>query len=158
MSTQPVEIVARIQPPLLNEQTIGATSDVPIPSGHTLTAARPIPFTSWVSISSSGANIGTTQVQNSQTAFHTAFGPDTTQLELFDRAVAPHLPPLLKGYTLTILACGPMSSGKTHTMDRGEGNEGQRPRRRYSESDAASEQRYSLVDERSTARPPADRG
>ncbi|KAJ3743433.1 kinesin-domain-containing protein, partial [Lentinula detonsa] len=103
MSTQPVQIVARIRPPLLNEQTDDAISVIPIPPGHALTAARPIPFTSWV--------------QNSQTAFHTAFGPDTTQLQLFDTAVAPHLLPLLKGHTLTILAYGPTSSGKTHTME-----------------------------------------
>ncbi|KAJ3734478.1 kinesin-domain-containing protein, partial [Lentinula guzmanii] len=103
MSTQPVQIVARIRPPLLNEQTDDAISVIPIPPGHALTAARPIPFTSWV--------------QNSQTAFHTAFGPETTQLQLFDTAVAPHLLPLLKGHTLTILAYGPTSSGKTHTME-----------------------------------------
>ncbi|KAH7869037.1 P-loop containing nucleoside triphosphate hydrolase protein [Lentinula edodes] len=117
MSTQPVQIVARIRPPLLNEHTDDAISVVPIPADHTLSAARPIPFTSWVSVSSTGTKTGTTQVQNSQTAFHTAFGPDTTQLELFDTAVAPHLAPLLKGHTLTILAYGPTSSGKTHTME-----------------------------------------
>ncbi|KAJ4472091.1 kinesin-domain-containing protein, partial [Lentinula aciculospora] len=117
MSTQPVQIVARIRPPLLNEQTDDAISAVPIPAGHALTAARPIPFTSWVSVSSTGTKTGTTQVQNSQTAFHAAFGPVTTQLELFDTAVAPHLAPLLKGHTLTILAYGPTSSGKTHTME-----------------------------------------
>ncbi|KAJ3790639.1 kinesin-domain-containing protein, partial [Lentinula aff. detonsa] len=117
MSTQPVQIVARIRPPLLNEQTDDAISVIPIPPGHALTAARPIPFTSWVSISSTGMKTGTTQVQNSQTAFHTAFGPETTQLQLFDTAVAPHLLPLLKGHTLTILAYGPTSSGKTHTME-----------------------------------------
>ncbi|KAJ3993002.1 kinesin-domain-containing protein, partial [Lentinula boryana] len=117
MSTQPVQIVARIRPPLLNEQTDDAISVIPIPPGHALTTARPIPFTSWVSISSTGMKTGTTQVQNSQTAFHTAFGPETTQLQLFDTAVAPHLLPLLKGHTLTILAYGPTSSGKTHTME-----------------------------------------
>ncbi|KIK65639.1 hypothetical protein GYMLUDRAFT_194388 [Collybiopsis luxurians FD-317 M1] len=117
MSTQPVQIVARIRPPLSNEQVDDALFIVPIPSGHALTAARPIPFTSWVSVSSTGSNTGTTQISNSQTAFHTAFGPTTTQLELFDTAVAPHLPPVLKGHTLTILAYGPTSSGKTHTME-----------------------------------------
>ncbi|KAJ3929696.1 MAG: kinesin-domain-containing protein, partial [Lentinula lateritia] len=117
MSTQPVQIVARIRPPLLNEHTDDAISVVPIPADHTLSAARPLPFSAWVSVSSTGTKTGTTQVQNSQTAFHTAFGPDTTQLELFDTAVAPHLAPLLKGHTLTILAYGPTSSGKTHTME-----------------------------------------
>ncbi|KAJ3723428.1 P-loop containing nucleoside triphosphate hydrolase protein [Lentinula raphanica] len=128
MSTQPVQIVARIRPPLLNEQTDDAISIVPIPAGHNLTAARPIPFTSWVSVSSTGMKTGTTQIQNSQTAFHTAFGPETTQLQLFDTAVSPHLPPLLKGHTLTILAYGPTSSGKTHTMEGSSSEPGIIPR------------------------------
>ncbi|KAJ3774003.1 kinesin-domain-containing protein, partial [Lentinula raphanica] len=128
MSTQPVQIVARIRPPLLNEQTDDAISIVPIPAGHNLTAARPIPFTSWVSVSSTGMKTGTTQIQNSQTAFHTAFGPATTQLQLFDTAVSPHLPPLLKGHTLTILAYGPTSSGKTHTMEGSSSEPGIIPR------------------------------
>ncbi|KAJ3819909.1 kinesin-domain-containing protein, partial [Lentinula raphanica] len=128
MSTQPVQIVARIRPPLLNEQTDDAISIVPIPAGHNLTAARPIPFTSWVSVSSTGMKTGTTQIQNSQTAFHTAFGSETTQLQLFDTAVSPHLPPLLKGHTLTILAYGPTSSGKTHTMEGSSSEPGIIPR------------------------------
>lgn len=117
MSTQPVQIVARVRPPLPDEQTDDAIAVIPIPSSHTLAAARPFPFTSWVSVSSTGTSNGTVQVQNSQTAFHTAFPPDTTQLQVFDTSVAPHLSPLLKGHTLTILAYGPTSSGKTHTME-----------------------------------------
>ncbi|KAF5393974.1 hypothetical protein D9757_000331 [Collybiopsis confluens] len=128
MSTQPVQIIARIRPALQDEQTDDAISIVPIPSEHALTAARPIPFTSWVSLSSTTSKSGAAQIQQSQTAFHTAFDASASQQELFDRAVSPHLPPLLKGHTLTILAYGPTSSGKTHTMEGSSAEPGIIPR------------------------------
>ncbi|KAE9404522.1 kinesin-domain-containing protein [Gymnopus androsaceus JB14] len=85
MSTQPVQIVARIRPPLPNEQIDDAISVLPIPSSQRLAAARPFRLL-----------------------------PGYQYLRLGQRRI---LPPLLKGHTLTILAYGPTSSGKTFTME-----------------------------------------
>ena len=45
------------------------------------------------------------------------FGPDSTQIEVFDDAAAPLIKDVMQGYNATIFAYGQTSSGKTHTME-----------------------------------------
>ena len=51
------------------------------------------------------------------------FQPDTQQAELFDTIALPIVDSALLGYSGTIMAYGPTSSGKTHTMRGGMGDE-----------------------------------
>ncbi|XP_059483584.1 chromosome-associated kinesin KIF4 isoform X2 [Neocloeon triangulifer] len=49
-------------------------------------------------------------------SFTEAFGPNSTQGEIFSKSVLPLLPNLFRGFNLTILAYGQTGSGKTYTM------------------------------------------
>ncbi|PIA12497.1 kinesin-domain-containing protein, partial [Coemansia reversa NRRL 1564] len=51
--------------------------------------------------------------------FDYAFGPNATQLNVYDTAVAPLMSRFVEGYNVTVLAYGQTSSGKTYTMGTG---------------------------------------
>ncbi|KAF0493369.1 kinesin-domain-containing protein [Gigaspora margarita] len=48
--------------------------------------------------------------------FDHVFSPETTQQEVYERAIENMITKFLEGYNVTILAYGQTSSGKTHTM------------------------------------------
>nr|CAG8441546.1 1844_t:CDS:2 [Entrophospora candida] len=50
------------------------------------------------------------------------FGPDSSQQEVYDKAVINLVENFLEGYNVTILAYGQTSSGKTHTMGTADNN------------------------------------
>lgn len=65
--------------------------------------------------------------------FDHAFGPQTTQKQLFDEGIQPLVEKFLSGYNATVLAYGQTSSGKTYTtgtsgMNIEEEKEGERGR------------------------------
>ena len=55
--------------------------------------------------------------QSHQFQFDQIFGPDSTQLEVFDYAATPLIHDVLQGYNATVFAYGQTGSGKTHTME-----------------------------------------
>lgn len=54
--------------------------------------------------------------------FDTVFGPEDTNLNVFQKAVMPHLENLKKGYNTSIMLYGVTGSGKTHTVFGNLGN------------------------------------
>lgn len=56
------------------------------------------------------------KVQKAYT-FDTAYGPETTQEELFDHSIRPIVDEVLKGYNCTVFAYGQTGTGKTFTME-----------------------------------------
>ncbi|KAI5303340.1 hypothetical protein KEM56_007651, partial [Ascosphaera pollenicola] len=55
--------------------------------------------------------------------FHSVYGPDVTQEELFDAEIAPTIKHLFAGFDVTVFAYGVTGTGKTHTMRGGESPE-----------------------------------
>ncbi|KAJ2793308.1 hypothetical protein H4R20_006577, partial [Coemansia guatemalensis] len=51
--------------------------------------------------------------------FDNAFGPEASQADVYDTAIAPLLTRFVEGYNVTVLAYGQTSSGKTYTMGTG---------------------------------------
>ncbi|KAJ2798903.1 hypothetical protein H4R20_004646, partial [Coemansia guatemalensis] len=51
--------------------------------------------------------------------FDNTFGPDASQADVYDTAIAPLLNRFVEGYNVTVLAYGQTSSGKTYTMGTG---------------------------------------
>ena len=51
--------------------------------------------------------------------FDDAFGPESTQGEVYDRLVSPLVESCFRGYNATVLAYGQTGSGKTYTMGSG---------------------------------------
>jgi hypothetical protein len=61
--------------------------------------------------------------------FDACYGPDTTQLDFFQREVAPHLDVCLSGHTATFFCYGMTGTGKSFTMQGGtDSNAGLIPR------------------------------
>lgn len=48
--------------------------------------------------------------------FDQAFGPESTQTEVYQSVVAPLIEEVLSGYNCTVFAYGQTGTGKTHTM------------------------------------------
>ena len=49
-------------------------------------------------------------------AFDSAFGPDSSQQDIYNATAKPFIPNLLKGLHVTVFAYGATGAGKTHTM------------------------------------------
>lgn len=55
--------------------------------------------------------------------YDNVFGPDSTQLEVYEAVVAPSLCEVMEGYNCTVFAYGQTGTGKTHTMEGKRANE-----------------------------------
>jgi kinesin family member 18/19 len=56
------------------------------------------------------------QEQLNDYCFDQVFGPDSTQHEVYHEAAANHIPSVLHGINVTVIAYGATGAGKTHTM------------------------------------------
>ena len=63
-----------------------------------------------------GVNKATGAVEPIKYTYDACFDPSSTQMQVYDTAVAPIVDQVLNGYNGTIFAYGQTSSGKTHTM------------------------------------------
>eukprot|EP00053_Salpingoeca_punica_P009452 m.84665 g.84665 ORF g.84665 m.84665 type:complete len:962 (+) comp15031_c0_seq2:203-3088(+) len=96
-STGNVRVVVRVRPQMENELLAGGTN---------------VAF-----FDGTGKNITINGQRKAAFTFDRAFGPDSTQDEVYNYAAKPIVEDVLKGYNGTIFAYGQTSSGKTHTME-----------------------------------------
>ncbi|KAK7933814.1 hypothetical protein WMY93_004710 [Mugilogobius chulae] len=52
-------------------------------------------------------------------SYHYAFGPESSQEDVYDQSVRPLLDSLLQGYNVTVFCYGQTGSGKTYTLEGG---------------------------------------
>ncbi|KAL6070961.1 kinesin-like protein KIN-5D [Balamuthia mandrillaris] len=71
------------------------------------------------SASSSTATLGT---KSKTFTFDDVFGPDSTQRDVYNTAIAPIVEEVLKGFNCTVFAYGQTGTGKTHTMEGNHAN------------------------------------
>lgn len=73
-------------------------------------------FVNPTTVSVEGVNKGTGAVEPIKYTYDAVFDPSSTQVQVYETAVAPIVDQVLNGYNGTIFAYGQTSSGKTHTM------------------------------------------
>jgi len=71
-----------------------------------------------VAITKAGTNnyLKSQQTAITNYAFDAAFGPESNQLDVYEKTTKRYIPSLIDGYNLTVFAYGATGAGKTHTM------------------------------------------
>ena len=121
-TNQNFKVCVRVRPLIQREQLAGGASCVELPDPQTVQIYKPSPSSSLVPDSNPHTLVQTGTADSNFTREHTfsfdrAYGPDTTQLELYTTAVRPVVLNILEGYNGSIIAYGQTSSGKTYTME-----------------------------------------
>ncbi|KIY69667.1 kinesin-domain-containing protein [Cylindrobasidium torrendii FP15055 ss-10] len=115
---QRIRIAARVRPGLPGEIDDGG---IEAWQAANISSTDEEPFISIPTPSSSSTAASVNTTARWKFRFNSAWGPETRQADVFVRDVAPLVGVALNGMTATILAYGVTSSGKTHTMQGGEG-------------------------------------
>ena len=119
---QNFRVCVRVRPLIQREQLAGGASCVELPDQQTVQIYKPSLFSSLAPGSNQHTLVQTGTADSNITREHTfsfdrAYGPDTTQLELYTTAVRPVVLNILEGYNGSIIAYGQTSAGKTYTME-----------------------------------------